>query len=47
MQAREGLQYIGADFMGLRHEAFIPSVPPLDIFYRFMADKEYNEFEIR
>jgi len=52
MQAR--LQYIGADFMSLRHEAFIRNVlslslflPLLDIFYGFMADKEYSGLKIR
>jgi len=46
MQAR--LQYIRADFMGLRHEAFIRNVVSLpDIFYGFMADKEYSELKIR
>lgn len=46
MQAR--LQYIRADFMGLRHEAFIRNVASLpDIFYGFMADKEYSELKIR
>lgn len=34
--------------MSLRHEAFIRNVvPPLDIFYGFMADKEYSELKIR
>lgn len=34
--------------MGLRHEAFIRDVvPPPDIFYGFMADKEYSELKIR
>lgn len=50
MHAR--LQYIGADFMGLGHEAFIRNVTSLslslflpDIFHCFMDDKEYSDLK--